>query len=123
MSPVKTTKNLRLYRTIAEVADELNVQQSTLRYWEKEFPQIKPKTNARGVRHYRDEDVETIRLIYHLVKERGMTLQGARKKLEDNKEQTAQKHAIVQRLLRIKEELLSPRKELDRLPECESATE
>ena len=96
MTILKTPKNLKLYRTIAEVADELRLQQSTLRYWEKEFPQIKPKTNGRGVRHYRDEDVQTLKLIHHLVKERGMTLQGARKKAEDNKEQTAQNHAIVQ---------------------------
>ncbi len=119
MTILKTPKNLKLYRTIAEVADELRLQQSTLRYWEKEFPQIKPKTNGRGVRHYRDEDVQTLKLIHHLVKERGMTLQGARKKLEDNKEQTAQNHAIVQRLLRIKEELLEIRKELDRLPDTD----
>ena len=112
-------RNLKLYHTIAEVADELNLQQSTLRYWEKEFPQIKPKTNGRGVRHYRAEDVEVITLIHHLVKERGMTLQGARRKLEENRERTAQNHAIVKRLEKLKAELLLIRKELDRFPDAE----
>lgn len=119
----KKNKNLKLYRSIAEVADELNVQQSTLRYWEKEFPQIKPKTNGRGVRHYRDEDVEIITLIHHLVKERGMTLQGARRKMEDNMEKTSQNHLIVKRLLALKEDLLQIRRELDRISDVDEATE
>lgn len=119
----KKNKKLKLYRSIAEVAEELNVQQSTLRYWEKEFPQIKPKTNGRGVRHYRDEDVEIITLIHHLVKERGMTLQGARRKMEDNMEKTSQNHAIVKRLLALKEDLLQIRRELDRISDVEEATE
>lgn len=112
-------KNLKLYHSIAEIADQLNVQQSTLRYWEKEFPQIKPKTNARGVRQYRNEDVEIITLIHHLLKEKGMTLQGARRRLEENREKTAQNFAIIQRLNKLKEELLEIRKELDRIPDAE----
>ena len=112
-------KNLKLYHSIAEIADQLNVQQSTLRYWEKEFPQIKPKTNARGVRQYRNEDVEIITLIHHLLKEKGMTLQGARRRLEENREKAAQNFAIIQRLNKLKEELLEIRKELDRIPDAE----
>lgn len=90
-----------------------DVNQSLLRFWEKEFPQIKPRTNSRGVRQYRKEDVETIRLIYHLVKEKGMTLPGARQRLKDNKEEAVRNFEIINRLKDIKEELLSIKRELD----------
>lgn len=108
-----TDKNYKLYYSIAEVAEMFDVNQSLLRFWEKEFPQIAPKTNARGVRQYRQEDVDTIALIYHLVKERGMTLPGARQRLKDNKDITIRNFEIVNRLKGIKEELLSIKKELD----------
>ena len=91
----------------------IDIKQSLLRFWEKEFPQIAPKTNGRGVRQYRKEDVDTIALIYHLVKEKGMTLPGARQKLKDNKEATIRNFEIINRLKEIREELLSIKKELD----------
>lgn len=106
-------KDLKLYYSIGEVADMFDVNESLLRFWEKEFPIIKPKKNSKGTRQYRKEDVENIRLIYHLVKEKGMTLQGARQKLKDNKENTVQTHEIITRLQGIKEELLAIKKELD----------
>ena len=84
-----------------------------LRFWEKEFPQISPKTAGRGIRQYRKEDVETIGLIYHLVKEKGMTLPGARQRLKDNKEATVRNYEIVNKLKAIKEELLAIKRELD----------
>ena len=99
-----TDKELKLYYSIAEVADMFGVNPSLLRFWEKEFPQISPRTSGRGVRQYRKEDVETIGLIYHLVKEKGMTLPGARQRLKDE---------IVSRLKEIKEELLAIKRELD----------
>jgi len=73
-------KDLKLFYSISEVAQMFNVNESLLRFWEREFEIIKPKKNEKGTRQYRKEDVETIRLIYHLVKEKGMTLQGARTK-------------------------------------------
>ena len=76
-------KELKLYYSISEVAKMFDVNESLLRFWEKEFPIIKPKKNAKGTRQYRKEDIENIRLIYHLVKEKGMTLLGARQKLKD----------------------------------------
>lgn len=106
-------KDLKLYYSISEVADMFGVNQSLLRFWEKEFPQIRPKTNSRGVRQYRKEDVETVRLIYHLVKEKGMTLPGTRQRLKDNKEETVRNYEIINRLKEIKEELLSIKRELD----------
>lgn len=108
-----TDKELKLYYSIAEVAEMFNVNPSLLRFWEKEFPQITPKTVGRGIRQYRKEDVETIGLIYHLVKEQGLTLPGARQRLKDNKEMTIRNYDIVVRLKAIKEELLSIKKELD----------
>ena len=111
--PIHTEKNYKLYYSIAEVAEMFDVNQSLLRFWEKEFPQIAPKTKGRGVRQYRKEDVDTIALIYHLVKEKGMTLPGARQKLKDNKEATIRNFEIINRLKEIREELLSIKKELD----------
>ncbi|OKZ06378.1 MerR family transcriptional regulator [Bacteroides nordii] len=110
---INTDKNFKLYYSIAEVAEMFDVNQSLLRFWEKEFPQITPKTSGRGVRQYRKEDVDTIALIYHLVKEKGMTLPGARQKLKDNGEATIRNFEIVNRLKDIREELLSIKKELD----------
>ena len=72
-------KDLKLYYSISEVAQMFDVNESLLRFWEKEFPQLSPKKGSRGVRQYRKEDIETVKLIYHLVKERGMTLPGDRK--------------------------------------------
>lgn len=115
-------KNLKLYYSISEVAQMLDVNESLLRFWEKEFPQIAPKKAGRGIRQYRKEDVETIKLIYHLVKEKGMTLSGARQRLIDNKEGTTRNFEVVSRLKEIKEELLAIRKELDRAPTSKELT-
>ena len=110
---LNTDKELKLYYSIAEVADMFGVNASLLRFWEKEFPQISPRTTGRGIRQYRKEDVETIGLIYHLVKERGMTLPGARQRMKDNKENTLRNFEIVDRLKAIREELLSMKRALD----------
>ena len=110
---LNTDKDLKLYYSIAEVAEMYNVSQSLLRYWEKEFPQIAPKTGGRGIRQYRKEDLETIGLIYHLVKEKGMTLPGARQHLKFNKEEAVRNIEIINRLKSIKEELLAIKRELD----------
>jgi DNA-binding transcriptional MerR regulator len=106
-------KGNKMFYRISELADMFGVNESLLRYWEKEFPQISPKTNNRGVRLYRQEDIDTIGLIYHLVKERGMTLQGARQKLKDNKDDTVRNYEVVRRLQGIKEQLLALSKELE----------
>ena len=102
---LNTDKELKLYYSIAEVADMFGVNASLLRFWEKEFPQISPRTTGRGIRQYRKEDVETIGLIYHLVKEKGLTLPGARQRLKDNKEATVRNYEIKEELLAIKKEL------------------
>ena len=116
-------KDLKLYYSIGEVAQMFDVNESLLRFWEKEIPIITPKKNSKGTRQYRKEDVENIRLIYHLVKEKGMTLQGARQKLKNNKENTVQTYEIITRLQGIKEELLAMKKELDSIDSGELAVE
>lgn len=92
-----------------------DVNESTLRYWEKEFDVIRPRKTESGARFYRQEDIDSVRLIYHLLKERGMTIAGAKQKLKDNKETTVRREEIVHRLKKIKEELLGIKKSFDEL--------
>jgi DNA-binding transcriptional MerR regulator len=109
-------KDLKLYYSISEVARMFDVNESLLRYWEKEFPTIiSPKKAGGNIRQYRKEDIENIRLVYHLVKEKGMTLQGAKQRLKVNKEKTVQTAEVVSRLKEIREDLVKLRKSLDYL--------
>ena len=110
---LNTDKKLKLYYSISEVAAMFDVNESLLRFWEKEFPQLNPKKGGRGIRQYRKEDIETVKLIYHLVKERGMTLPGARQRMKANKETTLRNFEIVDRLKSIREELVGMRDALD----------
>ena len=83
--PYKENKNLKLYYSISEVADMFHVSETLLRYWEREFPTfITPRKSGRQIRQYTEENIEQVRLVYHLVKEKGMTLQGARQTLKNN---------------------------------------
>ena len=111
---LKKNKDLRLYYSVSEVAQMLGVSESLLRFCEKEFPQITPKKAGRGIRQYRKEDIDTLKLIYHLVKEQGMTLQGARQRLEvNNKNQTTSNFELLERLRAIREELVGMRDALN----------
>ncbi|MBO4985826.1 MAG: MerR family transcriptional regulator [Bacteroides sp.] len=110
---LKTDKELKLYYSISEVAQMFDVNESLLRFWEKDFPQLKPKRAGRGVRQYTKEDIEQVKLIYHLVKERGMTLPGARKRMTNQKETTERNFEIVERLKSIRRELVGMRDALD----------
>src|SRR5690554_7620858 len=96
--PYKEPKIEKLYYTIGEVAKMFNVNTSLIRFWEKEFDIIKPHKNKKGNRLFTPQDVENFHLIYHLVKEKGMTLKGANKKLKENKEDTLENFEIVKRL-------------------------
>lgn len=79
------------YFSISEVAKMLDVKPSLLRFWEKEFKQIQPKTNARGKRAYKQDDIDVIRRIYDLVKVQGLTLEGARKALTSRKGEASER--------------------------------
>ena len=76
----------KLYYSIGEVAEMLGVNDTLLRFWEREFPQISPKKGGRGVRQYTKDDIETIKVIYNLVKVRGLRIEAAREALRKNKE-------------------------------------
>lgn len=113
--PLKTDKNLKLYYSISEVAEMFGVNDTLLRFWEKEFPQIKPKKAGRGVRQYTKDDIEIIRVVYNLVKVRGLRIEAARELLKKNHEGTAQSTEVVDRLRAIREELVALKHELDGL--------
>lgn len=83
-----------------------NVNTSLIRFWEKEFDVIKPQKNKKGNRFFTQQDIENFHLIFHLVKERGMTLKGAQKKLKENREDTIHNFEIVNNLKNIREILL-----------------
>ena len=89
-----------------------DVRESTLRYWESEFPHLKPKTVGQSVRQYTEKDIEQIRTIYNLVKVRGLKLAAARDVLKKNKEGVLQTTEVVDRLRALKAELQSIRREL-----------
>lgn len=114
---LNTDKNLKLYYSIGEVAEMFGVNESLLRFWEREFPQLNPKKAGRGIRQYRKEDIETLKLIYYLVKERGMTLPGARQRMKDRRESTLRNFETVERLKVIREELIGMRDALDAFTE------
>ena len=110
--PYKEKSIEKLYYSIGEVALKFDVNVSLLRYWEKEFDILKPKKNKKGNRLFTKIDMENIEVIYHLVKERGFTLEGAKKKLSENKSDTVENMEIVNRLKKIKEFLLNLSSEL-----------
>ena len=113
---LKKDKNLKLFYSISEVAQMFDVNESTLRFWEKEFDIIHPRKTEKGTRYYKQEDIDAVRLVYHLVKERGLTLAGARQKLKNNQEATVRQEEIVNRLKQIKEELTQIKKAFDAFP-------
>ena len=106
---LKKNKPQKLYFSISEVAHQFNVNESTLRFWEKEFDIIQPRKTKNGTRYYMQEDIDNVRLVYHLVKERGMTLAGARQKLKDNRDGAERQAELVNRLQQIKAELIGLR--------------
>ncbi len=105
----------KLFYGIGEVAGMFNVNVSLIRYWEKEFTVIKPTKNKKGNRMFTQKDVDNFHLIYHFVKERGMTIKGAKQKLKNNPDSTLHNFEIIKRLKKIKEELLNISDELDKI--------
>jgi len=103
--PYKEVKVVKLYYSIGEVAKMFDVNTSLIRFWEKEFDIIKPKKNKKGNRLFTQKDIDNFHIIYHLVKEQGMTLKGAKKKMKENKEDTEHNFEIIRSLEQIKEML------------------
>ena len=92
------------YYSIGEVAKAFNVKPSLLRFWEKEFKEIQPKKKQSGTRKYTPENILTIQFVYHLVKEKGMTLEGAKKQMQV-KSTDSHKQLILSKLEKIKDSL------------------
>jgi DNA-binding transcriptional MerR regulator len=88
------------------VAEKFNLAPSALRFWEKEFDTIKPFKNKKGNRYYTQEDIDHLAVINHLVKERGLTLKGAKAKIKENKDEVDHNFEIVQKLQEIKQYLI-----------------
>lgn len=100
------------YYSIGELAKAFDVNASLIRFWDKEFDVLKPKKNAKGNRMFTPEDVKNLQLIYHLVKERGFTLEGAKTHLKENKKPTLDKFDIISKLETIKAQLTDLKKNL-----------
>ncbi|HPT10237.1 MAG TPA: MerR family transcriptional regulator [Bacteroidales bacterium] len=101
---LKTNRKIeKIYYSIGEVAEFFEVNPSLIRFWEKEFDILKPHKNNKGNRLFTKQDLNHLRIIYHLVRERGYTLQGAREKLKTNSEEVSKQVEIVDSLNRIKE--------------------
>ncbi|HOT14801.1 MAG TPA: MerR family transcriptional regulator [Bacteroidales bacterium] len=110
--PYKEKKIEKVYYTIGEVAEMFGVNTSLIRFWEKEFDVIKPKKNKKGNRLFTKKDIDNFHTIYHLVKERGMTLKGAQKKMKENKEDTENNFEIIKTLKAIREMLVEIRENM-----------
>jgi len=111
--PYKEKKVEKLYYSIGEVAEMFDVNTSLIRFWEKEFDVIKPHKNKKGNRMFTPKDIENFHLIYHLVKEKGMTLKGAQKKLKENRDDTIHDFEVVSKLKEIRGLLVEVRDNID----------
>lgn len=100
------------YYSIGEVAKAFGVNASLIRFWDSEFDILKPKKNAKGNRMFTPEDVKNLQLIFHLVKERGFTLEGAKTHLKEGQKKTLDKFDIINKLETIKAQLLNIKSEI-----------
>ena len=104
--PYKKPQIEKIYYSIGEVAKIFNVNPSLIRFWEKEFEIIKPKKNQKGNRLFTTEDIKQLKIIYFLVKEKGMTLKGAKQSLKNNKHKTFENYELTDRLQKIRSILM-----------------
>jgi DNA-binding transcriptional MerR regulator len=102
----------KIYYSIGEVAEQFNVAPSLIRFWESEFDIIQPKKNRKGNRQFTKEDIDNVRLIYHLVKEKGFTLQGAKEMLRHDSGEVKNKMEMLDSLKKIRQFLVELRDKL-----------
>ncbi len=100
------------YYGIGEVAKAFEVNTSLIRFWEKEFDVLQPKKNAKGNRKFTPEDIKNLKLIYHLVKERGFTLEGAKTHLKEEKHKTLTNFNVIEKLQKVRAELIKIKEQL-----------
>ncbi|MBQ3631779.1 MAG: MerR family transcriptional regulator [Prevotella sp.] len=109
-------KNLKLFYSIKEVAEMFGLNESTLRFWETEFPYLKPKTAGPSkVRQYSTKDIEQIRLIHNLVKVRGFKIAAAKKIINSNRDGADKTAEVLTRLITVRDELQDMKRQLDGL--------
>ena len=101
------------FYSISEVAEIVGTNESTLRFWEREFKEIKPRRASRGIRLYSNADLQIVKLIYHLVKEKGLTLDGSKKRLKENIAKENSVMEVITRLKDIRAELMAVRNYID----------
>ena len=111
--PYKEKEIEKQYYTIGEVAAMFDVAASLIRFWETEFEQLKPKKNKKGNRQYTKQDIETLRTVYHLVKERGYTIQGAKDVMKNKSVQTKDKMEIIDSLEKVRSFLVGIKNNLN----------
>ncbi len=102
----------KLFYSMGEVAEMFDVNASLIRHWESKFDCIRPHKNKKGNRMFSPEDVEKLKQIYHLVKERGMTLEGANKAMKSSRKELSRETELLERLQRIRSALVEVREEL-----------
>lgn len=102
----------KLYYSIGEVARAFEVNTSLIRFWEKEFEVLQPKKSAKGNRKFTPQDIKNLELIYHLVKERGFTLEGAKLHLKENRSKSMTQYEVIRKLELVKAELIKIKEEL-----------
>jgi len=102
-------KKKKLFYSIGEVAEILGEQTSAVRYWEKEFDIIRPQKNKKGNRLFTAEDVENLQMIHYLLKEKGMTIAGVKKKMSENPDDARKTHEVIESLKKIRTMLVSIR--------------
>jgi DNA-binding transcriptional MerR regulator len=102
----------KLYYSIGEVSEMFSVAPSLIRFWESEFELIQPKKNRKGNRQFTGEDIENVRTIYHLVKEKGFTLQGAKEMLKNDTQSVKDKMEVIDSLRRLRSFLVEVKEKL-----------
>ena len=112
---LNTNKPTKMYYSIKEVAQMLNVSESLLRYWETEFPHLRPKTTGNRVRQYTQKDIDQIKVIYNLVKVRGFEIAAARKMIQVNRAGADKSQQVIDSLTAVRDELKELKKHLDGL--------
>ena len=120
--PYKERDIEKQYFTIGEVAAQFNVAPSLIRFWETEFEELRPRKSKKGNRLYTPQDIDIFRTIYHLVKERGYTIPGAREMIKQKGPQLKEKIDVIQSLEKLRKFLVQMKKELDASGKAEDQT-
>lgn len=105
MALEKSDEELKRYYSISEVAARFELKTSVIRFWEGEFDFLKPHKNAKGDRRFTKANIEQVRLIHHLLKERGFTIEGARKEIDTRKKELEEKVVLLDRLRKVRDKL------------------